>query len=40
MRDEMIAEAWAEYITSKNPRELSKEIGDLILKKYNQKTKL
>lgn len=39
-RDEMIAEAWAEYITSKNPRELSKEIGDLIMKKYKQKTKL
>lgn len=32
--DEMIAEAWAEYVTAKAPRELATEIGDLILKTY------
>ena len=31
---EMIAEAWAEFITSKSPRPLSKEIGQLMLRKY------
>lgn len=31
---EMIAEAWAEFVSSPNPRELSKEIGELMLKKY------
>lgn len=32
--DEMIAEAWAEYVTSETPRQLAKEIGDLMLKQY------
>lgn len=31
---EMIAEAWAEFVSSPNPRELSKEIGELMRKKY------
>lgn len=31
---EMIAEAWAEFITSKNPRPLAKEIGELMLKTF------
>jgi SPP1 gp7 family putative phage head morphogenesis protein len=35
--DEMIAEAWAEFTHSKNPRELSREIGELILKLNKQK---
>lgn len=34
LKDEMIAEAWAEYITSESPRPLSKEIGELMLKRY------
>lgn len=36
---EMIAEAWAEYVTSPKPRELSTEIGELMLKKYHEKHK-
>lgn len=36
---EMIAEAWAEFVTSENPRELSAEIGELMLKKYYLKFK-
>jgi hypothetical protein len=33
---EMIAEAWAEYITADRPRDLAKEIGDMIMKRiYN-----
>jgi len=35
-RDEMIAEAWAEYLHSKNPRELSRQIGELIEKEYKK----
>lgn len=31
---EMIAEAWAEFVTSETPRELAKEIGELMLEKY------
>lgn len=31
---EMIAEAWAEFMTSKEPRSLAKEIGELMLKTY------
>lgn len=34
---EMIAEAWAEYVNSQTPRELAKEIGDLMLKEYYEK---
>lgn len=33
--DEMIAEAWAEFTTSNNPRPLAKEIGELIAKTYH-----
>ena len=29
-RTEMVAEAWAEYTTSKNPRPISKRIGEII----------
>lgn len=32
--DEMIAEAWAEFTTAKEPRELAREIGVSILKSY------
>lgn len=32
---EMIAEAWAEFVTSKNPRPLAREIGELMLKTYH-----
>jgi hypothetical protein len=32
--DEMIAEGWAEYVTSKNPRPLAKELGEAMLKVY------
>lgn len=35
--DEMIAEAWAEFTHSKTPRELSREIGELILKLNKEK---
>ncbi len=31
---EMIAEAWAEFITSDSPRPLAKELGELMLKEY------
>lgn len=31
---EMIAEAWAEFMTVSNPRPLAKEIGELMLKEY------
>jgi hypothetical protein len=34
---EMIAEAWAEFTHSKTPRELSREIGELILKLNKEK---
>lgn len=34
LKDEMIAEAWAEFMTSPSPRPLSKEIGELMLKRY------
>jgi DNA-binding Lrp family transcriptional regulator len=33
---EMIAEAWAEFITSPNPRPLAKEIGGEMLKRYHK----
>ena len=36
---EMIAEAWAEFVTSPSPRELSNEIGELMLKSYYEKHK-
>ncbi len=39
LRDEMIAEAWAEYVTAEKPRPLAKEIGEAILKVYKQKFK-
>jgi hypothetical protein len=39
LRDEMIAEAWAEFMTSDNPRPLAKEIGTLIQKLYKEKFK-
>lgn len=32
---EMIAEAWAEFVTSKSPRPLATEIGELMLKTYH-----
>jgi len=35
LKDEMIAEAWAEFLTSPTPRPLAKEIGELILKEYH-----
>lgn len=35
--DEMIAEAWAEFTGSNSPRELSNEIGNLILNTYYDK---
>lgn len=35
---EMIAEAWAEFMTSESPRPLAKEIGELMLKKYYEKS--
>jgi hypothetical protein len=34
LEHEMIAESWAEYITSSNPRPLSKEVGEAMMKKY------
>jgi hypothetical protein len=34
LKDEMIAEAWAEFMTSPSPRTLAKEIGELMLQKY------
>jgi len=37
---EMIAEAWAEYMTSKNPRQLSKELSELMLKSYYEKNNI
>jgi SPP1 gp7 family putative phage head morphogenesis protein len=37
LREEMIAESWAEYVGSTNPRELSTQIGDLIVKEYFDK---
>lgn len=37
--DEMIAEAWAEYLHSENPRELSREIGELIESEYKKTLK-
>lgn len=33
---EMIAEAWAEFISSPNPRPLAKEIGEAMLKQYHE----
>jgi hypothetical protein len=36
-KDEMIAEAWAEFMTSKNPRPLATEIGELMLETYYKK---
>jgi hypothetical protein len=38
-RHEMIAESWAEFTTSPEPRELAKEIGELMVKKYKLKFK-
>lgn len=37
LRQEMIAEAWAEYTGSDSPRELATSVGDLIVKKYHAK---
>lgn len=34
---EMIAESWAEYVTSKTPRRLATKIGDLMLREYYEK---
>lgn len=34
---ETIAECWAEYVLSDNPRPYAKAVGDLLVKKYNQK---
>lgn len=34
LEHEMIAESWAEFITSKSPRPLAKEIGEAMLKTY------
>ena len=33
---EMIAEGWAEYSTSKTPRPIAKEIGEIIEKEYEK----
>jgi hypothetical protein len=34
---EMIAEAWAEFVTSPAPRELAREIGEAMLKEYHNR---
>lgn len=37
--DEMIAECWAEFMTSPKPRPLSVEVSELMLKHYHKKIK-
>lgn len=34
LKDEMIAESWAEFMTSPTPRPLAREVGELMLKRY------
>ena len=37
---EMIAESWAEFMTSNNPRPLAKELGEMMLKAYYDKNNI
>jgi len=37
---EFIAESWAEFTSSPNPRPIAKEMGELMMKKYHEKAKI